>query len=518
MIKKIVLVVFSLFCVNVFSQNKGLAQQKYFIEDGDEYFFIKNYHAALPIYLEIFKTLPENVDLQYKIAVCYLNTNINRLEAIKYLEYVVKHAEKEPDAWLQLGNVYLIAYQLDKAINAFEKLKAIDSKRAALANRKIEYCNNAKQLMKTPINVTFHNLGKEINSEYPDYYPWITKDENFLAFTSRRKGNIGGAIEGDGYYSSDIYTSVALNGKWSKAKNIGGLINTFLDEQVVGLKADGTEMLVYLDHESEYGNLYTSSKKGNLFQKIVPLPDQINKKIEHSGSKTVDGNTLFFVRKEKEKENTDIYMCRKLPNGEWAEPQKLNDKVNTPYNEDFPYLAIDGKTLYFSSEGHNSMGGFDLYKSEWDEETNSWGQAVNLGYPINTTDDDRSISLSPDNRVGYISAMRPGGFGDLDIYRIKFNDNDQKQIIYKGNISFKDSLLQPKEIVANITATNKETQDEYSFAANPNTGAFILALPAGNYVITVNSEGFSTITETLTVSDIGANNTERKKEFLLEKN
>lgn len=487
------------------------------MEDGDEFLALKNYSKALLIYKEVLKKTPQNRELQYKIALCYTRTNIDRTEAIKYLEFVVKDPDFEHEAWFDLGNVYMLAYKLDDAIKAYEKYKELEPKKSEKANRRIEMCHNAKELMKNPVNVSFTNLGKEINSPYPDYYPWISKDESFLAFTSRRKGNIGNIVEGDGYYSSDIYTSQALNGKWNKARNIGPLINTNMDEQVVGLKADASEILVYLDHYEEYGDLYISKKKGAAFQRITPLPEQINKKIEHSGSISEDGNTIFFVRKEKEKDNTDIYMCRKLPNGEWAQPQKLNENINSEYNEDFPYLAIDGKTLYFSSEGHNSMGGFDLFKSEWDSETNTWSKAENLGYPVNTTDDDRSISLSPDNRVGYISAIRPGGIGDLDIYRIKFKDADQKIIIYKGIVTLNDSISKPKETIAMITATNKSTDEEYTFAPNPTTGAFVLALPAGQYSILVSSEGYQDYKENLIVNDIGANSSERKKEYKLDK-
>jgi tetratricopeptide (TPR) repeat protein len=498
-------------------QNKGLIQQQYEIIDGDEYLAIKNYVTALEIYKEISKSIPDNRELQYKMALCYLNTNTNRLEAIKHLEYVVKVEKFVPEAWFELGYVYALAYKLDEAIASLEKYKTLVPKQSAKANVRIQQCKNAKELMKHPVNVSFHNLGKELNSAYPDYYPWITKDEIFLAFTSRRKGNIGGSVEGDGYYSSDIYTSNAVNGKWSKAKNIGPAINTALDEQVVGLKADGSEMLVYLDHYDNYGNLYSSKRKGNLFQKITPLTEQINKKIEHSGSISLEGNTIFFVRKDKENEEnkTDIYMSRMLPSGAWGEPQKLNDNVNTPYNEDFPYLAIDGKTLYFSSEGHNSMGGFDLFKSTWNPETNNWSKAINLGYPVNTTDDDRSISLSADNSIGYISAVRPGGYGDLDIYRIKFNAN-KKYVIYKGDITFNDSTKTPKEIIATITTVEKTTNEEYSFAPNPQTGSFIMALPEGTYNITVNSSDYKSVTETLIVYDVGSA-TERKKEFKLVK-
>ena len=506
------------FLNTIFAQNKGIPQQQYQIIDGDEFLGLRNYATALEIYKEIYKSLPNNRELSYKIAYCYLKTNTNRLEAIKYLEYVVKDEKFEPEAWLDLGGVYMLAYKLDDAIAAFKKYKQLVPKKADKADYKITQCNNAKELMKHPLNVSFYNLGKELNSPYPDYYPWITKDENFLAFTSRRKGNIGGAIEGDGYYSSDIYTSVAINGKWGKAKNVGPTINSALDEQVVGMKSDGSEMLVYLDHMEVYGDLFSSKKKGTAFQKLIPLAEQINKKIEHSGSVSDEGNTIFFVRKDKENEDetTDIYMSRMLPSGVWGEPQKLNSNVNTPYNEDFPYLALDGKTLYFSSEGHNSMGGYDLFKCEWNSETNNWSKAVNLGYPINSTDDDRSISISADHTVAYVSAVRPGGYGDLDIYRIKYNTN-QKFVVYKGKISYEDSTKAPTETIATIVTKEQKTNEEYSFTTNSKNGIFILALPAGTYNLSVNSVGYKNISETIIVEDIGNSAIERKKEFKLVK-
>ena len=371
--------------------------------------------------------------------------------------------------------------------------------------------------MLNPINVSFTNLGKEINSEFADYYPWITQDESFLAFTTRRKGQTAGRVEVDGYYASDIYISKLDAGKWIKAENPGPKINSSLDEQVVGLKADGSEMLIYIDHIDKYGDIYSAVKKNGAWVKYVIFPEHINKKIEHSASISADGNTLLFVRGDSRQDQTDIFICRKLPNGNWSEPFKLGNEINTTYNEDFPYLSTDGITLYFSSEGHNTIGGFDLFKSVWNPEENTWTMAENLGYPLNTTDDDRSISLTPDNRVGYISALRPGGQGDLDIYRVKFNDVDQKLTLYLGDIILGDSLNKPKEFIANILAVNTINNEEFSFSPNPTNGKFVMALPAGAYEITVTSNGFSQFKDKLTVSDLGLPISEEKKNYKLAK-
>lgn len=489
------------------------------IEDANEHFKHNNFLMALPIYKELLKKDKDNRFIQLRIAECYLGTNINKSEAIKYLEFCAKDPKADSDIWLKLGQAYRLANRVNDAIATFEKFKKLDSKHKKVADREIEICNNAIKLMQNPVNVSFYNLGKEINSEFADYYPWITQDEKFLAFTTRRKGQTASRLEMDGYFASDVYVSRVENGQWLKAENIGTKINSSLDEQVVGIKADGSEMLIYIDHIDKYGDIYYAKKnKNNSWEKYKRFNDTINEKIEHSASLSSDGNTLFFVRGENRESQTDIYMCRKLPRGGWSVPLKLGPEINSSYHEDFPYLSTDGKTLYFSSEGHNTMGGFDLFKSTWDAETNTWTPAENLGYPINTTDNDRSISLTPDNRDGYISSLRPGGQGDLDIYRIKFNDANQRTSLFVGNIILGDTANKPADYAVTIQAINLSTKEEYMFAPNPQSGKFVMALPPGNFEIKISSDGYSEAVDKIFVPEIGAPMlSEEKKQYKLAK-
>jgi hypothetical protein len=459
--------------------------------------------------------------VQYKLGLCYLNTNYNRTESIKNFEAIVKKDEKaEDDVWFQLGKAYHLAGKMDDAIKAFEKHKSLYPKKSADAERMIQICNNAKTLMANPINVTFTNLGKEINSEDPDYYPFVSADETFMAFTSRRKENLGGKkVEVDGYHPSDIYFSKVENGKWSKALNPGNAINSPLDEQVVWLNPNGNSMLVYLDHIDKFGDLYLSLRRpgGGDFMKGKALPEGVNAKVETSGCMNEDGSIFFFARRENVESKSDIYMVRKLPTGNWALPMKLPPEINTPYNEDFPFLSQDGVTLYFASEGHNTMGGFDLFKSVLNQETNTWSKAENLGYPVNSPADDRSISLTPDNRAGYISAFRPGGLGDFDIYRIRFNENQQVTRIITGKIFLGDTAVKTPETNAMIIALDKSTNEEYQFVPNVKNGKYVIALGAGTYALSVTSDGYKTIEETLTISDIGTVEMEKNKHSVLKK-
>lgn len=307
-----------------------------------------------------------------------------------------------------------------------------------------------------------------------------------MVFTSRRKDNVGGRKpEVDGYRSSDIYQSFLREGKWMPAENVGRGVNSGLDEISVGLSWDGLEMYLYMDHVDYFGDVYTSKRAdaGSAFLKPKLLEGSVSSGIETAASFSEDGSTVFFVRRDRLKSNNDLYMARKLPDGRWGLPTRLPDNINTMYNEDMPYLAYDNKTLYFVSEGHNSMGGFDIFKTNWNAETNTFSNPINLGFPINTTDDDRSICVTRDNKFAYVACFRPSGYGDLDIYRVKFLEEDHDALIFTGKILFSDSLLlgkQPKMDVS-ITVTDSKTGAEYYFAPNSNTARYVMALPAGNY-------------------------------------
>lgn len=507
--------------VNLFySQTKSIA--KLDEDDANEHFNHKNYIMAIPIYRKELKKNPDDDVMRFKLAQCLLYTKINREEAVQLLEKLVKNNKEYHEAWKELGRAYHLTNKLDKAENAYKKYLELKPKKEEEIRPLLQQINNARTLMNNPVNVTFQNLGPDINSDEPDYYPFVNANETFMAFTSRRKENIGGKkVEMDGYRSSDIYFSKIVNGKWAKAENAGKLLNSGFDEQVVGLKKDASELIIYIDHIDKFGDLYMTTRKNaeSDFVKYKPVDPMINEKVETSGSFSDDGSVFFFTRREKMDGNNDLYMCKKLPNGKWGLPFRLPDNINTPANEDFPFLTEDCSTLYFSSEGHNSMGGYDLFKTYWNQEDNTFTKPENLGYPINSTDDDRSISVTPDNRVGYVSAFRPGGYGDLDVYRVRFNDNEQISRIFIGKVFLGDTLAehQPKEIIASIIATNKNTNDEYTFVPHSKNGKYVISLPAGTYSILITSNGYKDYKEEMMISDFGKIELEKNRNYVLTK-
>jgi hypothetical protein len=506
--------------LNLSSQTKS-GSKKQDLDDANEHFSHKNYLMAIPVYKAELKKDRGNKKIQYNLGVCYLNTKINREEAIKYFEDYSKDSKGNEEVWINLGRAYLLNNRIEDAITSFEKYKSLKPKDADKVKRYLENCDNALKLMDKPTRVTFQNLGKEINSDEPDYYPFVSADETVLAFTSRRKENFGGKkVEMDGYHSSDVYYSKIENSNWTKAVNAGKAINGALDEQVVGLRPDGLELYLYLDHIDKFGDLYVSARKdlSSEFPKPKLCDPLINAKIETSGCLNEDGSIMVFARRDKMNSNSDLYVCKKLPNGKWGPSQKLPPSINTEYNEDFPYLSNDCATLYFASEGHNSMGGYDLFKTEWTVGDNTFTEPENLGYPVNSTDDDRNICVTPDDRVAYISAFRPGGFGDLDIYRIKFNDNDQITKIFTGQIYLGDTIVkkQPKNYSVSMIITNAQNKIEYNFTPHSKTGRFVMSLPAGFYHLAINSPGYSEYKEDITISDFGKIEIEKNRNFTLK--
>jgi hypothetical protein len=486
--------------------------------DAKEHFNHYNYLYAIPIYKQLVKQEPANFDYNHKLGICYLRTNINKALAVPYMEAASKNASAEKTIWFDLGLAYQYASRFDDAIKAYNKYKVgLKGEELEKVDHQIETCQNGKEYVKNPVNVTFTNLGKEVNSEFPDYYPFVTVDESFLIFTSRRKENIGGAIEVDGYYSSDIYSSRPVNDVWTKAINMGPPVNTRLDEQAVSLSPDGQQMMMYIDHIDSLGNIYSSMNKAGKFMKMKKLNSNVNSDFETSGSISPDGNVIFFASKrDGGLGETDIYMARKLPNGNWALAQNLGSKINTKYKEDFPQIAPDGKTLYFSSQGHAGMGDYDLFQSTWNEEENTWTDPKNLGYPINSAGDDRSISFTQDNRVAYISASRDGGLGDLDIYRVKFNEAEDRTTVLQGFVNTSDSA---KSVVAFVTVEDLKNPDVPPYTYNPNekSGKFIMALPPSKYKITIEADGYKNFQDMFFIFDIGVGQNDTKKMFTLQK-
>lgn len=475
-------------------------------ELASEKFKLENYEAALGDYLQLLKEDPKNLTYNYNIAVCYLNSNVNKIKAIPYLEIVTRKEKHDPNADYLLGRAYHYANRFDDAINVFSKFKA-EAKGSEFnlkdADLQIQHCLNAKELMKFPVDVIFQNLGSNINSEYSDYYPFVTANESFIVYNTKRPEKNAEELE-NGTYKNSIYLSKVIDGAYSKAMPIGDPISSGNDGmEVIGLSSNGEILLLYKPEGVGKGNIYISKMNmSGVFSKPEKLDAKINSGGEEiAASITTDGHTLFFASNRKGGfGGTDIYICKKI-GGKWSEPQNAGPDINTPHDEDFPNISPDDKVLYFSSKGHSSIGGYDIFKSNYDAVKNSFTKPKNIGYPINTTDDDMNLRVSKNGRYGYIASTKAGGTGDFDIYRVSFNEVDVDYSVLIGQLKPKDDLNVNFSDVFITVTDNISRELVGNYLPNPANGRFIVILPPGKYQMSVEVPGLKTINKSIEILD-----------------
>jgi hypothetical protein len=407
-------------------------------------FDIGDYKNALLEYTPLLAENPEDIFLNWRVGLCHLEQNIDKSRAIKYLRKIVLEKEGfEEDVLYDLGLAYMYNEQIDSALLYFNqyKMKVTKPERIVDVTRQIEFCTNAKKFMEKPLNVTFENLGDDVNSEAPDMHPFTPLDESFLVFTTKRdKGVAGQNLDFDGYKPPDIFWCKLRYGEFRKAKNVGRTINSEFVEDFVGMSAFGDHIFYMIDNMDGFDDIWMSEFTGRRWEKGKTLGESINtEEAEMAATCTPDGQTLFIARlpiTEPGFGGLDIYTSKKLPGGEWSIPVNLGPTINTQYDEMFPVISHDGKTLYFASQGHRSMGGYDVYKSEWDEQYQRWERPVNLGYPLNTTMDDFTYCPTENPRHAYVAQLRKGGFGDLDIYRVIFEEEEKQQSVIVMDLEF----------------------------------------------------------------------------------
>ncbi len=485
------------------------------------------YKNAISHYLIAFKLNPNNALLNFKLGKCYFHSSF-RSKCTSFFEKAYQlNPEVDPEILYYLGMGYHLDMQFDKAIQSFNTMitlfKGKDKTGIVDEMKKyIRQCEYAKEKVKNPVRVKIDNVGGDINSQYPDYSPVITADESEMIFTSRRPETTGGGL--DPFMNEpfeDMYIADRINNKWGKARNMGTTVNTEGHDSNCGLSADGQKFLIYKD--VNHGDVFESVLTGTAWS----TPERLNKNIntdghESSSSYTPDGNTIYFVSdKEGGLGGRDIYTSTKTLKGKWGEAINLGPVINTTEDEEGIFVHPDGKTIYFSSKGHQSMGGYDVFKSIFNDSLKSWSKPENIGYPINTTDEDVFFSVSASGKHAYYSSVRADGFGEKDIYRVTFfgpvksvilNTEDNliashnepvKEKVKPSRIDIKEAQLTllkgvilddktNKPLEATIEIIDNERNEVIaSFTSNSVTGRYLVSMPAGkNYGISVKKENY----------------------------
>ena len=506
------------------------------IDNGDKYLELGNiavvnvndtrdhFERALFYYKRAEEFNSNSAELNYKMGNALLYTN-EKYKAKKYLD---KSLKLNPSPEAKFYYYYAQAVQLDmefnKAVEFIEKFTTeAKSKRAEelkkFTSKFKKECKNAPELINTPIRAWVDNV-KEINSDKDDFSPCITADGEMLIFTSKRKNSH--SANDVGIYDDDIYQSELIKGKWSAPKNIGIPLSTEGNETASGLSYDGQRMLLFSYDEGD-ANILESELRGLTWSEPkLKLAANVNTEANETYASYEPADIkVFYVYDGKLKGDMDIYFSGIMDQkrNEWGKGQSVGSQVNTSFNEATVFIHPDGRTMYFSSQGHNSIGGYDIYRAE--KVQGIWTNPVNLGYPINTPYDDMFFAYTANEKYAYISSNRNGGAGGLDIYQVTFWGSEKKILfdsedqliasqtnpirnipieeeikvekksltVFKGKVV---DYLTKEPIGADLVITDNKTAEPISNVhSNSASGKFLLSLPSGrNYGISVNKEGY----------------------------
>lgn len=410
------------FYISVSAQNNKTLQDT-FLEA--EYFFMQeDYSDALAFYLQLYDKLPENYNLAYRIGVCYLNIPGKKNLSVSYLETATKsmsakhkegtinEANAPYDALFDLGTAYRINYMFDKAKDSFsrysETLLPDDKVNLDFIKHEMKVCDNAQILIKNPVSFTEENMGELFNDDKANFNPLISSDGKSFAFTVSLK-----------FYNAIMFSRL-VDGKWTVPVNITPDLQVDGDIFISCLSSDGK--LLFLSKDDNYNSdIYVSSFNGSIWSPVRKLNKNINTKYwESHGFISDDGNQLIFSSDRPGGfGGLDLYISKKV-NDDWGPAVNLGPEVNTEFNDDRAFLINNGKTLFFSSQGHENIGGYDLFRSDL-QSNGLWSNPKNLGYPINTPDDNIFFMPVGNGKSGYYSKFSDmGGFGKEDIYKITF--------------------------------------------------------------------------------------------------
>jgi outer membrane protein OmpA-like peptidoglycan-associated protein len=460
----------------------------------------KQYETSISLLKNAIESDPQFIEPNLLLFEVYSETrDINN--AIASLETAIKiNSNYYPNAFFFLANLqfntakYEAAKLNFKKFNSFER---VNPEMKKTASKITENCEFAIDAMSHPVPFEPINMGESINTNFSEYYPSLTADDNTFLFTRRIESK--GAIDQEDFYIS----TKDENGKWQIAKPLTN-INSTLNEGAPTLSPDG-QTLVFTACEmyGDYGegrkgegscDLFYAYKVGDQWTKPKNMGKQINtSNWETQPSLSSDGSTLYFVRGINTREGIqqqDIYSTHLADDGSWTKPEKLSNVINTPEVEESVMIHPDGRTLYFSSNGHPGMGGLDIFKAVLQDD-GSWSKPENLGYPINTNDNENSLLVSSDGKLAYFASNRDSNNEKLDLYSFELPEKAKpNKITYAKGIVFDKQTSEKLEARFELVDVETNQIIVQSFS-NKGNGEFLITLPAGKtYAMNVSKAGY----------------------------
>ncbi|MDX2189254.1 MAG: OmpA family protein [Bacteroidota bacterium] len=480
------------------------------VQLGMEVYNFGDKNDALEMFIQASDFNPLNVQANYMAGICYLETT-QKFLSVKYLIRAYElNPQVVPNILFKIAQGYHLGANFEDAIRYYnqykselneqvaEKLKSTLSNEFTITDKRIRECQNAIEFYKNPLGYEILPLSTEVNTEYHEYAPAINEDQSQMIFTSRRSGGVSANKDVDNDYFEDIYIAKKVNGKWLPAKNIGLTINSPTHDGSIGFSADGKILFIY--KPSNGGDIFYSSRiNDSTWGEPINMGAPINTKYnEPSVCISKDGNTLFFASNRTGGfGGMDIYKCEKTIEGKWGPAINLGSTINTEYDEDSPYITPDGKYLYLSSKGHFGMGEYDIYKSAWNNSTKTWSKPENLGYPINSPDNDIYFVIAGDNKTAYYASAKSGSLGGNDIFVINLEVPVKKDTLLANKSRTMAKQIKGKSITtksAEVTSSIKSTVRTKFKVIDEKTGKLIDVTVSGIKVL--NNEPVKNIRKT----------------------
>jgi outer membrane protein OmpA-like peptidoglycan-associated protein len=464
------------------------------LSEAHRFYDAKNYEKALPFFLTAIGAGATDPKVNYETGVCYAKSRDlkDQLNAIPFFEIALKDEKNMPvSLYFDLAELYLKNEQIDKALAHFTKYKdltKLDAKAQVLARKSIEICNNALIFMSAPRNIQVKSFPGTVNTSYTEYNPVVSADESVMAFTTLRP-NTGRTRTGDKFIE-EILITYNQAGNWSEPVVVP--VSSEYNVGTAGISPDGQKMIVFYGGVDDEGSLYQISRSGDTWSKPTLLASTINSKyLESTASITPDGKSIYFAsNRSGGKGGMDIWKIDLKADKTWGQPINLGPEVNTKDNEDAPFIHPDQKTLFFTTDGHTTMGGRDIFQTHL--VAGKWSRPENMGYPINTTANDNYFTLLADGTRAYFSSDRKGGNGSQDIYFLDMpaSASSIPLTMIKGRvINGETGKPMPTKMYVIDNDTKKEL--DFVYDPDPNTGNYLIILPPNkNYDIVIESEGF----------------------------
>lgn len=450
-----------------------------------------NYKLALPVLEQIYLNHPKEEFIKYLYGICCLYRSDKHEECLTSLSAVYAVNTNIDQIEFDLARAYHYNYKFDEALDmvnkhlAYKRIRAEEKVKGELLKK---YILNAKYFNSNPTKAKVNTLNGNVNSAEDEYLPVISADESMMFFNyagSKSKGGKQNAYslpDANGAYNPDIYFSQKQSNKFQSPIALDNL-NTNASDVVISLSQDAQMLFTYKDITDGHGDIYVSYLKDYGYSQPVKLRGKVNSySWEGHCSLSPDGSTLYFSSERSGGYGgKDIYKAKLMPDSTWGNVVNLGDSINTAYDEDAPFIHADGTTLFYSSKCLKSSGGYDIFKSALDLRDSTFKQSVNVGYPINTPDDDIYFVVAANGASGYYSSGKKGGAGLKDIYAIETGFDMSKTSIFllTGNITKSNEVVDAEIKIENALNNNLVKK------VRSNNGKYSVALPAnGQFKIT----------------------------------